>query len=211
MNMIKNQLGILKILVLGVILLLTTGCATISTSGDYTLESGRTLRSNLVITSGDSTLEEGSRVTGNVLMTSGHLQVDGEVDGNVVMFSGNVSIGPEGIVHGDIRGTSGTVQQDGQTSQVEGQIELEQSTFTIGAGFFASLFGLICGLPLAVIGAVIFLVVAFRRGRIPDEPLEPAAGEGSAQKLKELKQMLDDGLITDDEYEAKKAELLAGM
>lgn len=207
----KKQLRILKILILGLHLLLVAGCATVSTSGDYTLESGRTLRSNLVITSGDATLKEDSRVTGNVLMTSGHLQVDGEVDGNVVMFSGNVSIGPEGIVHGDIRGTSGTVLQDGQTTQVGGQIELEQSTFTIGAGFFASLFGLLCGLPLALIIAVILVVVALRRGRTPDEPSEPAAGESSAQKLKELKQMLDDGLITDEEYEAKKAELLAGM
>lgn len=198
------------LLLIGLLSLLVSGCATVSTRDDYTLESGRTLRGNLVITSGVATLEEGSRVTGNVLMTSGDLQIDGEIDGNVVMFSGNISLGPAAIVHGYIRGTSGTVQQGGETTQVEGQISMEQSTFTIGWGFFASLFGLICVLPLVLIGGSIVTVIVLRRGRRASQPMS-AASEDPAQQLKQLKQMFDNGLITETEYEAKKAEVLAGM
>lgn len=212
-----KKFAILRLLIVGVLILLATGCATVSTRGDYTLGSGRTLRGNLVITSGDATLEADSRVTGNVLMTSGNLQVDGEIDGSVVMFSGKISIGPEGIIHGDIRGTSGTVQH-GESTQVLGQIEMEQSTFTIGWGFFASLFGLLCIVPLVLIGGSILLVVAVRRGRPTSSPPDRAAqpevsspSEDPAQKLRQLKQMLDDGLIEEAEYETKKAEILAGM
>jgi hypothetical protein len=35
--------------------------------------------------------------------------------------------------------------------------------------------------------------------------------EGPAEKLKQLKEMKDSGLITDTEYEAKKAEILSRM
>ena len=68
-------------------LLLTTGCMTVSTSGDYTLRSGETLRGNFVMTSGETTLEEGSRITGDVFMTSGTLNVEGQVDGDIVFSS----------------------------------------------------------------------------------------------------------------------------
>ena len=39
----------------------------------------------------------------------------------------------------------------------------------------------------------------------------PSPSEDPAQKLKQLKQMFDDELITEAEYEAKKAEILADM
>lgn len=215
--MSKKTLKITYLMIIGALLLLATGCATVSTSGGYTLESGRTLRGNLVITSGVATLEEGSRVTGNVLMTSGNLQVDGEIDGDIVMFSGNISLGPEAIVHGDIRGTSGTVQP-AEGAQVLGQISTNQSAFRIGWGIFASLFALFCILPLVLIGGLILLVVAVRRGRRTSQPPVPAAqpqvptpSEDPAQKLKQLKQMLDDGLIAEADYETKKAEILAAM
>jgi len=39
----------------------------------------------------------------------------------------------------------------------------------------------------------------------------PLPSEDPAQKLAQLKEMLDDGLATESEYESKKAEILAGI
>ena len=40
---------------------------------------------------------------------------------------------------------------------------------------------------------------------------QAAPSKSSVEKLEELKEMLDKGLITSQEYEAKKAEILAEM
>ena len=201
---------------LGMLLLLAVGCTTVSTSGNYTLPSGQTLPGNLVITSGNATLEAGSIVTGDVLMTSGNLFVDGEVNGDIVITSGNVSLGPEAIVHGDIRGTSGNVEQaDG--AQVLGQVSTSQSTFSIGFGFFGSFFLLCCLLLLIVLGGLVVLGVVLRRGRssapelAPTVPETPDTPKDPSARLKQLKRLFDDGLITEAEYEDKKAESLGDM
>ena len=215
----------LTLVLLALFALLVSGCATVSTSGNYVLESGKTLRGDLMITSGLATLEEGSRVTGSVIMTSGVLNANGEIDGDIVLTSGNVNLGPEAVVHGDIRGTSGNVSQ-AEGARVEGRVSTNVSTFNIGGGFFVRLFGLCCVLPLVVVGVLIVLVVLLTRRRPAAEPASsapvqsetsaiqapaPAASEDPKQTLKQLKEMLDEGLITEAEYEAKKAEILSGM
>ena len=197
-------------LLLILITFMTVGCATVSTSGNYTLQSGKTLRGNLVVTSGNATLEENSRVTGDVFITSGNLDANGEVDGNILVTSGNVSLGPEALVKGDITATSGNINQ-AEEAQVNGQISSNQSTFTIGGGFFARLFGLFCLLPLLLLGGLIFLLVALVRRKPTAISEKPVANDTDTLKLRQLKQMMDDGLITETEYEAKKADILAAM
>jgi hypothetical protein len=71
---------------------------------------------------------------------------------------------------------------------------------------------------LILLGAIILLLVVLRRGRgtappppPADAPQAPIAPEDPTLKLKQLKQMLDEDLITKAEYEAKKAEILADM
>lgn len=189
---------------------LAVGCATVSTSGNYTLQSGKTLRGNLVVTSGNATLEEASRVTGDVLITSGNLDANGEVDGNILVTSGNVLLGPEALIKGDITTTSGNVSQ-AEGAQVRGQIAANQSTFTIGGGFFARLCGLFCLVPLLLIGGLIILLVALVRRKPTAVSEKAVANETDTRKLKQLKQMLDDGLITETDYETKKAEILTNM
>jgi hypothetical protein len=73
-------------------------------------------------------------------------------------------------------------------------------------------------LPLILLGALILLLVVLRRGRgtappspPADAPKAPVAPEDPTFKLMQLKQMLDDGYITEADYEAKKAEILADM
>ena len=190
---------------------LATGCMTISTSGDYNLRGDRTLRGDLIITSGEATLEEGSRVTGNVYMTSGTLNVDGEVDGDIVFSSAkSINLGPSSVVEGDIKGTSGNVYQaDG--SKVAGEISTDQ-TFTLGTGFFAQAFGLLCGIPLAIIGSIIYVLSGRRNKRTETSPAMAVFGAPDiTNKLKQLKQMREEGLISQEDYEAKKSAILENL
>jgi cytoskeletal protein CcmA (bactofilin family) len=101
--------------------LLATGCARVITSGSHNVKSGTTIPGNLLMTSGQLSLEKGSKVAGSILMTSGDIVANGEVEGNIYMSSGNVYVGPEGIIHGDIRGASGSVQQ-AAGAQVRGDV-----------------------------------------------------------------------------------------
>jgi len=200
---------IYPIIFLILVTILTAGCATVSTSGNYTLQSGKTLRGNLLVTSGNATLEEESRVTGDVVLTSGNLEANGEVDGDIMVTSGNVSLGPEAVVKGNITTTSGNINQ-AEGAEVRGQISSDQS-FTIGGGFFARLFGLFCLLPLLLIGGLFVLLVVLLRRKPKAVSEKPAADDTATLKLKQLNQMLDEGLITEAEYEAKKAEILSAM
>ena len=191
-------------------ILLAAGCATVSTSGNYTLRGGNTLRGDLYITSGQATLEEGSQVAGSVIMTSGVLNADGEIDGDIVMSSGKINLGPKAIVHGDIRGTSGDVNQ-AEGSRVDGQILTNQSGFTVNGGLIAGLIGKYCLLPVVLLGLIIYLLVGFTRRQPTAQAEYPATIADPSQKLRQLKKMLDDSLISDAEYEAKKAEILADL
>lgn len=203
----------LPLILLVLFILLASGCATVSTSGNYTLPSGQTLRGNLVSTSGNTTLEKNSRVTGNVLVTSGNLVVDGEVDGDIISTSGTITLGSEAVIHGNIWGTTGTPVQQAQGAVVEGQILTDQSSFRISGSFIASLVCLFCILPLALLaGLILIIALLVRRRPATVEKAPPSAeAETATQKLKQLKQMLEDGLITEAEFEAKKAEILGGM
>jgi len=198
-----------KLIVL-LVALLTTGCMTVSTNGEYTLTSGRTLHGDFIMTSGEATLEEGSRVTGNVIMTSGTLNVDGQVDGDILFSSAkSINLGPSSVVAGDIRGTSGDVFQ-AEGAQVGGAIS-ENQAFTLGVGFFAKVLGLVCGIPLALMVSAVYFM---RRRRMPSGPTTHLVNSNSddpAAKLKQLKQMLDEGLISESDYESKKSDLLSRL
>lgn len=198
----------LKRMFLTIAVLMLTGCATISTNGGYTLRSGETLRGMLIVTSGTTTLEEGSRVTGDVYMTSGVLNVHGRIDGDIIFTSGEVNLAPTSVLNGDAKGTSGGVHvEDG--AQVKGQISSSQNTFRISSDFFVRLFATICFLPLIFIVAVVFLLGRRKKSR-KDSPRSFQPQTTSAM-LQQLKQMLEDGLITDADFESKKAEILSSM
>jgi len=74
-----------------------------------------------------------------------------------------------------------------------------------------------CLLPLLILGLLITLLVFFLRRRpAASAPLDQTeiptpSSEDSKQKLTHLKEMLDEGLITEAEYESKKAEILADI
>jgi cytoskeletal protein CcmA (bactofilin family) len=202
----------MKLAVVGMVLVvvaLMTGCVgQIVTSGHYTLASGDTVRGDLLITSGDIVLEEGSRVTGTVFMTSGNLDIDGVVGGDVLLTSGNVNLGPDAVVRGDILGTSGNVRQaDG--ARVEGRISTNAAGPNVAGGYVMRLLAQVCGIPLILLGVLIYLLAGRGRSKPAASP-EPAPAD-PAHRIAQLKSMLDDGLLTEAEYEAKKADILARM
>lgn len=187
---------------------LASGCATVSTSGDFILKNRQTLRGNLVITSGNAILEEETRVTGSVIMTSGDLLVNGEIEGSIYLFSGDVTLGPEAVVHGDIRGTSGDVKKI-EGAQVLGQISKNATSFSISRGIIPGFIVLLCIIPLAVLVVFMALGAAIMRRKPLAVPQEQVTTDDVTQKLRQLKGMLDEGLITETDYEAKKNELLS--
>ena len=204
----RSMLAVLLLLVAG----LLAACATVSTSGNYTLESGETVQGDLIITSGNATLEAGSRVTGNVIATSGNLFVDGLVEGDILITSGNTELGPNAVVHGDVRATSGRVAR-APGARVDGDISTNVSGFSVGFPFFSRFFFLCCLLPLGALFLILVLIIAVaRRGPAPAvQAPPPAPVDDPAQTLRQLKELLDDGLISEEEYEAKRAEIIASM
>jgi cytoskeletal protein CcmA (bactofilin family) len=182
---------------------------TFSTSGDYTLRSGETLRGHFIMTSGETTLEEGSRVTGDLVMTSGTLNVEGQVDGDILFSSAErVKLGPAAVVEGDIKGTSGRVEL-AEGARVDGQIS-DHQTFSFGAGFFARMLALFCLLPLAAI-VVLFAGLGRIRGRATTQQQPVAEPQDAVQKLMKMRELMQAGLISEKEYEMKKAEILADV
>jgi len=75
--------------------------------------------------------------------------------------------------------------------------------------------GVIYGAVIFVV-AVIWWLVANRPGQNPPHPAAPpspknAGSQGTLKKMMELKEMRDANLITEQEYEKKKAEILENL
>ena len=204
----------ITLIVLTLSVLLVAGCSgRVVTSGDYTLEGGKTLDGDLTIFSGDATLEEGSEVSGDIFMTSGNLDANGEVNGDIFLTSGNVDLGPKAVVHGDILATSGNLHR-AEGSRVEGEVAMEATSFPIGSGVIVGLLGSVCAVPLFFFAMLIALIVIFARRRpasMTETATTAAATTAPAQKLGQLQEMLRSGLITEADFENKKAEILSSM
>lgn len=214
-------------LLLGAFML--TGCMSASFSGNYVVQAGDTLRGNLFVTSGSVMLEEGSRVTGTIILTSGalHIGPDAEVGGDVVLTSGALYMAEGSVVEGDVILSSNDIQvQQDPGSTIEGVITYNIAPFAVT--FIAKGIVLFCVLPLVLL-VVLILLLGMLLGRssrkrapagvapastiaAPPAPAPaPAVPEDAQARLQQLKSMLDQGLISEADYEAKKADILARM
>jgi hypothetical protein len=202
-------------LVLAAILL--TGCMATSFEGNYVVQAGRTHRGNIFATSGAVTLQEGSRVTGSVVLTSGELVMgkDSQVGGDVVLTSGSVTMAEGSVIHGDLITTSSDVPvRMAPGATIEGQQTTNIAPWAVSTGTKGLL--LLCCVPLIIL-VVLFLLLGVGVGRSSRRKAEaipapvPSASLDAQEKLKQLKAMLDEGLITETDYEAKKAEILSNM
>jgi cytoskeletal protein CcmA (bactofilin family) len=197
--------------------LLLAGCMTASFEGDYVVPTGQTVRGNLFVTSGTVTLQEDSRVTGSILMTSGDLRIgkNAQVGGDVVLTSGSLSMAEGATVHGDVvLSSDDTAVRQAPGSTVEGKVTQNIAPYAISLAIKGLL--LYCVLPLVIlIGLILGLGVLLGRSSKRKSQTAPApatsAGDDPQQKLKQLKAMLDEGVITEKDYEAKKADILSKM
>ena len=197
--------------------LFLSGCITTSFSGNYVLRSGQTLHGDLFVTSGSVTLEENSRVTGWIFLTSGELHIgkNTQVGGDVVLTSGDLYLESGAVVHGDVILSSSESKVDqAPESTVKGNVSTNIIPFVIALVTKNLL--LYCVLPLVILVAVILgLGVLLGRGSRRKTQIAPAAApqetEDTKQKLQKLKAMLDEGLITETDFETKKAEILSKL
>jgi cytoskeletal protein CcmA (bactofilin family) len=194
-----------------------TGCLSTSFSGDYTVKSGTTLQGDLFVTEGIVTLEQNSRVTGTIMLTSGQLRIgrNAQVSGNVVLTSGDVYMADGAVVHGDvILSSEGSSVIQAPTSRIEGRITHDIAPYAISTTVKIVL--LCCVLPIVIL-VILFLVLGVwlcritrRKPQVVQAPA-PVATEDVQQKLEKLKSLLDQGLISQTDYEAKKADILSKM
>jgi hypothetical protein len=210
-----NRKYLIIIMILAALLL--TSCMSASFSGNYVLRAGKTLHGNLFVTSGSVTLDENSRVTGTIMLTSGELHIgkNAQVGGDVVLTSGALYLADGAVVHGDVILSSSDIglhQTPGST--IEGNITSDIASFAIGVITKGVL--LYCVLPIVILIAIILALGTWlgrqskKRTQIAVTPT-PSVTEDTQQKLQSLKKMLDEGLISQTDYEAKKADILSKM
>jgi hypothetical protein len=76
---------------------------------------------------------------------------------------------------------------------------------------------LYCVLPISLLIAIMIILGVWlgraskRRTEIPQAPPAPVVSEDAQGKLQKLKAMLDEGLISEADYEAKKTDILSKM
>ncbi len=203
------------ILIIGTLLL--SGCVSTSFSGNYVVRPGDILRGDLFVTSGSVTLGENSRVTGTVILTSGELHVGkgAQVGGDVVLTSGALYLEDMAVVHGDVILSSQEIAvHQNPGARVEGRTSSSIAPFAIS--FVGKTLLLYCVLPILLLIVLIFgFGMLFgkrskKKSQIDQGPV-PAATEDVQQKLKKLKSLLDEGLISESDYEAKKSDVLSKM
>jgi uncharacterized membrane protein len=127
------------------------------------------------------------------------------------------------VVHGDVILSSEDIQvQQDPGSTIEGVITYNIVPFA--TTFIAKGVFLFCVLPIVLLVALI-LLLGMWLGRSSKKKTQVVEAQASAQapapapvmtedaqtKLQQLKSLLDQGLITESDYEAKKADILSKM
>ena len=138
-----------------------------------------------------------------------------EVGKDVVITSGDIFMAEGSVIHGDLVTTSSDIGlHQAQGATIEGNTTFDIAPFAIGFGSRVLL--LCCLLP--VIGVIVLILILGaligRRSRqkVKSVPVTtPVETEDTKARLQNLMNMLNDGLITQEDYEAKKAEILSKM
>jgi cytoskeletal protein CcmA (bactofilin family) len=208
-------------------------------SGNLDLQRGAVVRGDVFINAGGIDLSSGAVVLGDVIMTSGvtYLNTGAVVRGDLTVKAGSLHLEPGSIVRGDViypiyLETVSIPLDEGV--RVEGDVSPTDNISSVTSGllgaFLGKLLGLYCVLPLASLGMFVYLVFKLRR-REPADETHGALGADSAtqrtrsyssfaqaawlkesmQTLALLKEMRLDGLITEKEYELKRAEVIKSV
>lgn len=86
-----------------------------------------------------------------------------------------------------------------------GDVEIDTAS-EVGKALFLSVSN-----PLGFKHAIVAAAENYRAGLRPASPTPAASGPSGAERLRQLKALLDDGLISAEEFEAKRRELLSQL
>jgi hypothetical protein len=138
----KDHFKILSAIIFSVILLAAFPVTALAASpsdvvigNNYTLESGRTLNSDLVVLGGTVDLKDGSVINGNVFLLGGTARAAGTINGNVTVLGGTINLAGTFLLNGDLNTAGGTVNRE-QGARITGQenINTGDSTIVIPGG-----------------------------------------------------------------------------
>jgi hypothetical protein len=87
--------------------------------GNFVLEEGATLDSNLIVLGGNATLEPGTTVNCSVIVVGGNMEVAGRVAEDVVLFGGTTDLRSTAVIEGELVSIGGTVSRE-EGAQVRG-------------------------------------------------------------------------------------------
>jgi len=196
------------------------------TSGNVLLEPDSRVTGTILLTSGNLRISRNARVGGNVVLTSGDVMLDtgAVVHGDVILSSQDISVNqaPGSRIEGKIT-TNIAPYAVGLVVKIVLLICVLPVAFIIVVFLLLGVWvgRLTKRRPQAAPEAMSVRSPAPIETPVPVEPPFPAetttpaqaqpTTEDTRQKLQQLKALLDEGLITQTDYEAKKADILSRM
>ncbi len=88
--------------------------------GDFTLQSGQTMKGDLIVFGGDVRIEADSQVEGSLVVWGGDVEIAGTVEKDVVAMGGDVLLRKTARIYGGLMALGGTVERE-MGAQVSGQ------------------------------------------------------------------------------------------
>jgi hypothetical protein len=126
----NNRLNLLSAILVSFILLAAFPVTALAASpsdvvigNSYTLESGRTLNSDLFVVGGNVDLMSGSVINGNVFLLGGTAQAAGTINGNVTVLGGTLTLASTLLLNGNLNTAGTTVNRD-PNARITGQVNL---------------------------------------------------------------------------------------
>jgi hypothetical protein len=76
---------------------------------DTTVETGETIRNDVILFDGDLEVEDGGTITGDVVLFNGDADIAGTLKGDLVLFNGNLEADETAVIHGECLTFNGTI------------------------------------------------------------------------------------------------------
>jgi hypothetical protein len=95
---------------------------------DTTVETGETIRNDVILFDGDLEVEEGGTITGDVVLFNGDADISGTLKGDLVLFNGDFTADETAVIHGDCVTFNGSIEDN--TAEGLGCTSVEGLPFT---------------------------------------------------------------------------------
>jgi len=95
---------------------------------DTTVETGETVRNDVILFDGDLEVEDGGTITGDVVLFNGDADISGTLKGDLVLFNGDFKADETAVIHGDCITFNGSIEDN--TAEGLGCTSVEGLPFT---------------------------------------------------------------------------------